>query len=282
MPCATGYGRKTPRDASYGTAIAPVCFTDKRSVLSGHVSGLLVSGKTVFTAEEAERAVGVGRGAFLDAAERLQRRKALLGRRQGFHVVGPPPHASWGAPPPAWYIDALMRREGRPYYVGLLNAAELHGASHQAVMEFQVVSNKRLPKIRAGRNLIVFCLRKEMEAVTAGIEDRKTDTGTTKISSAALTALDLPRYPQASGGIDHVATVLSDLGGSIDPEQLAAFSPLVERPVVQRLGHLLARKFHRFTPSAPAKAGGGRGDGQATACAASVGLVRSVSAAGNR
>ena len=217
---------------------------DKRSALSSYVGSLLASGRTVFTAEEAERALGVGRGAFLDAAERLQRRKALLSPRQGFYVVVPPQHASWGAPPPAWYIDALMRREGRPYYVGLLKAAELHGATHQAVMEFQVVSNKRLAKIRAGRNLIVFYYRKEMEAVTAGIEDRKTDTGAMKISSAALTALDLLRYPQASGGIDHVATVLSDLGGRIDPAQLAAFSPLVARPVVQRLGHLLERLGH--------------------------------------
>ncbi len=181
---------------------------DKRSALSSHVSSLLASGRTVFTAEEAERALGVGRGAFLDAAERLQRRKALLSPRQGFHVVVPPQHASWGAPPPAWYIDALMRREGRPYCVGLLKAAELHGATHQAVMEFQVVSSKRLAKIRACRNLIVFHFRKEMEAVTAGIEDRKTDTDTMKISSVALTALDLLRYPQASGRIDNVATVL--------------------------------------------------------------------------
>lgn len=70
-----------------------------------------------------------------------------------------------------------------------------------------------------------------MEAVKAGVEDRKTDTGTMKISSAALTALDLLRYPQASGGIDNVATVLSDLGQKIDPEQLAAISVTVERPI---------------------------------------------------
>ena len=75
--------------------------------------------------------------------------------------------------------------------------------------------------------------------MTTGLEGRKTDTGTMNISSAALTALDLLRYPQASGGIDHVATVLSDLGRKIDPEQLAALSVRVERPVVQRLGHLL-------------------------------------------
>ena len=212
---------------------------DRRSALSGYVSGLLSLGRTVFPAEEAEQALGIGHGAFLDAAERLQRREALLNLRQGFYVVVPPQYASWGAPPPAWYIDALMRREGQAYYVGLLKAAELHGATHQAVMEFQVVSAKRLPRIRAGRNLIVFYFRKDMEAVTAAIEDRKTDTGTMKISSAALTALDLLRYPQASGGVDNVATVVSDLGQKIDPGQLAALSALVERPVVQRLGHLL-------------------------------------------
>ena len=217
---------------------------DQRSALSRYVSNLLSSGRTVFTAEEAEQTLGVGHGAFLDAAERLQRRKALVNPRQGFYVVVPPQYASWGAPPPAWYIDALMRHESQAYYVGLLKAAELHGATHQAVMEFQVISAKRFPKIRVGRNLIVFYFRKELEAVTEGIEGRKTDTGTMKLSSAALTALDLLRYPQASGGIDNVATVLSDLGQRIDPEQLAALSAQVERPVVQRLGHLLEHLGH--------------------------------------
>ena len=217
---------------------------DRRSGLSSYVSGLLSAGRTVFTAEEAERALGVGRGAFLDAAERLQRRRALLNPRQGFYVVVPPQYASWGGPPPTWYIDALMRHEGQAYYVGLLKAAELHGATHQAVMEFQVMSAKRLPKIRAGRNLIAFYFRKNLEAVTAATENRKTDTGTMMISSAALTALDLLRYPQASGGIDNVATVLSDLGQKIDPEQLTSLSALVERPVVQRLGHLLEHLGH--------------------------------------
>ena len=217
---------------------------DQRSALSRYVSSLLSSGRTVFTAEEAEQTLGVGHGAFLDAAERLQRRKALVNPRQGFYVVVPPQYASWGAPPPAWYIDALMRHESQAYYVGLLKAAELHGATHQAVMEFQVISAKRFPKVRVGRNLIVFYFRKELEAVTEGIEGRKTDTGTMKISSAALTALDLLRYPQASGGIDNVATVLSDLGQRIDPEQLAALSAQVERPIVQRLGHLLEHLGH--------------------------------------
>lgn len=214
---------------------------DRRSALSTYIADLLSAGRIVFTSADAQREIGVGRGAFLDAAERLQRRKALLNPRQGFYIAVPQQFATWGAPPPPWYIDALMHHEQQPYYVGLLKAAELHGASHQAVMEFQVITAKRLPKIKAGRNLIVFYYRKDMAAVLEGIEDRKTDTGTMKISSAALTALDLFRYPQAAGGIDNIATVLSDLAGKIDPALLASLSKVAERPVVQRLGHLLDR-----------------------------------------
>lgn len=217
---------------------------DQRSALSAHIASLLSAGQVVFTSEQAEQALGVGRGALLDAAERLQRRKALIRPRQGFYVAVPPQFASWGAPPPSWYIDALMRHEQQPYYVALLKAAELHGATHQAVMEFQIVTPKRMPKIKAGRNLIVFYYRKDIATVESGIEHRKTDTGEMKISTPALTALDLLRYPQAAGGIDNVATVLNDLAEKIDPSKLAALSDAAERPVVQRLGHLLERLGH--------------------------------------
>jgi len=217
---------------------------DRRSALSGYVSELLSTGRTVFTADRATAALNINHGAFLDAAERLQRRRALLNPRRGFYVAIPPQFATWGAPPPAWYIDALMAHEDADYYVGLLKAAELHGATHQAVMEFQVVTSKRLPKIHAGRSLVVFYFRKDIGAVVEGTEQRKTDTGTMRISSPALTALDLLRYPQAAAGIDNVATVLSDLGPEIDGEALAELSKRVERPVVQRLGYLLNHVGH--------------------------------------
>jgi predicted transcriptional regulator of viral defense system len=217
---------------------------DQRSALSTYIANLLSAGRVVFSIREAEQALDLTRGAFLDAAQRLQRRKHLLNPRQGFYVIVPPQFASWGAPPPSWYIDALMLYENQPYYVALLKAAEMHGATHQAVMEFQVVAPKRIPKIRAGRNLISFSYRKDMGAVASGIEERKTDTGTMKVSSSALTALDLLRYPQASGGLDNIATVLNDLGPMIDATKLAELAAAAERPVVQRLGYLLDRLGH--------------------------------------
>ncbi|RYC15752.1 type IV toxin-antitoxin system AbiEi family antitoxin domain-containing protein [Ciceribacter ferrooxidans] len=216
----------------------------ERSALSSHISSLLAAGQGVFSADDAQKALGVSRGAFLDAAERLQRRGHLVRPRRGFYVIVPPQYATIGAPPPESYIDALMRHEKRPYYVGLLAAAAAHGASHQAVMEFQVITNKLLPDIEAGRTRIVFSYRKDMAAVSAGIEDRKTQSGYMKLSSPELTALDLMRYPQSGAGLDNIATVLSELAEQLQPKKLAALSGVFEKAVVQRLGHLLGRVGH--------------------------------------
>ena len=41
--------------------------------------------------------------------------------------------------------------------------------------------------------------------------------------------------------MSNIATVLTDLGPKIDPEKLASLSRSTEKPVVQRLGHLLDR-----------------------------------------
>ena len=216
----------------------------ERSSLASYASSLLAAGRGVFSADEAQKEIGISRGAFLDAAERLQRRGQLIRPRRGFYVIVPPQHSTTGAPPPEWYIDALMRHEKRPYYVGMLTAAAAHGASHQAVMEFQVVTDKLLPDLVAGRTRIVFSYRKDMAAVSAGIEDRKTQSGYMKLSSPELTALDLVRYPQAGAGLDNIATVHSELAERLQPEKLASLSGAFEKAVVQRLGHLLGRLGH--------------------------------------
>jgi predicted transcriptional regulator of viral defense system len=214
---------------------------DQRATLSSYVTRLLSHGQVVFTRAQAQEALGISKGAVLDAAEKLQKRGHLISPRRGFYVIVPPQYLAWGAPPPSWYIDALMRHEGRAYYVGLLKAAELHGATHQAVMEFQVVTDKQLRRIRAGRAALAFYYRKDMDAVAAGIEDHKTDTGRMKISCVELTMLDLLRYPHAGGGLDHIVTVLSDLAERVDAKKLATLSGAFERSVAQRLGHLLCR-----------------------------------------
>jgi predicted transcriptional regulator of viral defense system len=214
---------------------------DQASTLRGYILKLQSEGRISFTSEEASTALGIKHSAFQKSAARLQKKGLLLNPRHGFHVIVPPQYHSWEAPPPSWYIDDLMRHEGRVYYVGLLKAAEIHGATHHAVMEFQVVTDKQLSKIRAGRSFIAFYFRKNMAAVLEGVESHKTDTGSMKISSAELTALDLLRYLHVVGGIDSVATILTDLGSRLDASKLARLALHFERTTIQRLGYLLDR-----------------------------------------
>jgi len=64
--------------------------------LSSHLSELLARGEVFFSSQEAEQSLGLGHGAFLDAAERLQKQKKtcsptarqLPGRSAAIRSVG--------------------------------------------------------------------------------------------------------------------------------------------------------------------------------------------------
>jgi predicted transcriptional regulator of viral defense system len=113
-----------------------------------------------------------------------------------------------------------------------------------------VVTDKQLPKIRAGRSIIAFFFRKDFPPLAGHLAGWKTDTGSMKISSPELTAFDLLRYAHAVGGIDSIATVLSDLKDKLDGQKLASLAPLMERALIQRLGYLLER-MERQEAAAP-------------------------------
>jgi AbiEi antitoxin C-terminal domain len=206
--------------------------------LKAFIDSMLARGRLSFDREEAVAALGGSADAMLAAARRAQSAGLLLHPRRGFFVIVPPQARVFGAPPANQIIDALMKFEGARYYVGLLKAAEVHGAAHQAVMEFQVVCDKRLPEIEIGRSVIRPFFRKEWPTVEL-IEKKTTDTGTYLVSSATLTAFDLCRYPTAAGTLDAVATVIAELAGQIDEKQIDAALASVERPVAQRLGYIL-------------------------------------------
>lgn len=222
---------------------------ERTTSLAAYVEDLASSGTTNFTREAAMQALGISHGAFLDAAARLNKRGHVFAPRRGFYVITPTHYLKWGAPPPSWYIDAMMADAQRPYYVALLKAAELHGASHQAVMEFQVVTDRQWKAIRAGRSKLAFYFRKDMKSIEHAIEQRKTDTGSMRLSSPALTALDLVRYPHASGGVDRIASVINELANAIDPTQLDSLAPQFERSVIQRLGYILDHLQHHEVAS---------------------------------
>jgi len=199
---------------------------------------LLSVGRLTFSKDEVPSLLGMSPSAFEDASLRAINRGRLLRPRRGFYVIVPPQEMAYGAPPATQVIDDLMAHEGAPYYVGLLKAAELHGAAHQAVMTFQVVSSKRMPSIPYGRGVIDFFYNGVMPPDEL-IERKQTEAGFFNMSSAALTAADLLRYPRASGSIDAAASVIGDLAEQIEGSAIIGLRGVIPTPTLQRLGYIL-------------------------------------------
>lgn len=109
---------------------------------------LLSLGRYEFTLDDAAAILGSDRGAAADALGRLQRRKQVFSPARGLYVAVPPEYRSWGVLPGDWFIDAMMAHLHRAYYVALLSAARIHGASHQAPQVFQVMSAGAAPRDR--------------------------------------------------------------------------------------------------------------------------------------
>ena len=139
-----------------------------------------------------------------------------------------------------WLDAYLSKTLGLPYYVALLSAAEVYGASPQAVMVTHVMVPKARRPVQVGRHKLVFFERSRIPEMPVSWHD--TMHGRFKVSSAALTALELVARQQMAGGIARVMEVLEGLIPDITKEGLsAALDALDEIPTAQRIGVLLIR-----------------------------------------
>lgn len=168
---------------------------------------------------------------------RLKEKGLVVAPCRGFHVVVPPAYRSLGCLPAEQFVPDLMDYLGEPYYVGLLSAAQYHGAAHQAPMVFQVMVPRRRRRLECGRVRVVFVARHDVEATP--VVERNTQTGTVRIATAEATALEVVGYPRHCGYLDNVATVLAELAEVLDGRSLAAEARRAPVAWVQRLGYLL-------------------------------------------
>jgi len=222
--------RHARRDLSEptGKAPGPGAFLDS----------LQSQGRYTFTRAEAARALGLSDAAIKNAFWRLARARRLATPRRGFYVIVPPEHRALGCLPAPWFIHDLMAYLGRPYYVGLLTAAALHGAAHQAPQEFQVVTDQPLPLVEIGRLRLRFV--KKAHLADTPTQPVRTPTGDMRVSTPEATAFDLVRYPQHAGSLSNVATVLAELAERLDGVALVRVAEAEgEVAYAQRLGHLL-------------------------------------------
>jgi predicted transcriptional regulator of viral defense system len=205
--------------------------------IANYIQGLLQRGRHHFTTEEAIAALGGDRSAVSRALLRLKNKGDLATPLRGFYVVVPPEYRSLGCLPAEQFVHQLMEHLGTPYHVALLSAAELHGAAHQRPQRFQVMVDRRRASIECGSVAVDFHVRNDLDRVSTLAVN--TPRGHLRVSSPEATAVELVGYAKHAGGLDNVATVLSELAESISPEKLLEEARKAPLAWAQRLGFLL-------------------------------------------
>ena len=207
--------------------------------ISSYIDSLAARGRYYFTTEEAIAALSSSPLAVRAAIRRLRAKARVVMPFRGFHVIVPPEYRALGCLPADQFVPQLMEHLRLAYYAGLLSAASLHGAAHQAPMVFQTIVADNRPEIRCGRVRVEFVARRNVTEIPT--IQKNTLRGILRISTPEATAFDLVGYPGHAGGLSNVAMVLSELAERMDAVKLLAETERSPLPWTQRLGYLLER-----------------------------------------
>lgn len=206
--------------------------------IEDYIKTLRAHGKRCFTTEEAQVTLGITRNAVNNALHRLNQKGDVVSPARNFYLIVPPEYQILGCLPPDHFIPLLMEHWKIKYYVGLLSAAAYHGAAHQQPQVFQVITEKQCRAIHCGNVRVQFIKKKDLR--NGFTQKFNVATGYLIVSTPEMTAMDMLIYPQQSGGLNHIATVLTELIEVIDGAQLLALAKQSSTIAwAQRLGYLL-------------------------------------------
>ena len=173
--------------------------------------------------------------------DRLVEKKAIVNFRKGFYLIIPPRYSKQNKLPVQLYINKLFKCLNRNYYLSLYSAAKFHGASHQQSQQEYIMTEKpKLGDIKK-KNLNTRFFTTSTWS-NKNIQERKSDAGYFKISSPALTAIDLIHHQTKLGGINRMFAVLEELIEEVTPEdikKLLSWYPY--KSSLQRLGFILEK-----------------------------------------
>lgn len=204
------------------------------------VTGEMLRGRYIFTKNDVlSLHLPISDQALQNGLNRLSEHGVIMSPWQNFYVIIPTEYKLRGVVPPSFYIDRLMKFLGREYYVSLLSAAELNGASHQKAMVFHTTVNGG--PIRSGiknGTRLEFTLRQNLPLDF--VKQVKTQMGYMNVAGAELTALDIVAEEQKVGGLSRAAEILVELCEKTEWSELKL--PLLayfSSATIQRLGYLL-------------------------------------------
>ena len=170
---------------------------------------------------------------------RLVEKKEIINLRKEFYLIIPPRYSKQGQLPVQLYIDKLFKNLNRNYYLGFYSAAKFHGANHQQVQQDYVMMNTpSFTNIKKNSLNINFLTTRKWPV--KNILQKKSDAGVFKISSPALTFVDLVHHQTKLGGLNRMLAILEELSEEItqtDVADLLTWYP--HKSSLQRFGFLL-------------------------------------------
>jgi len=169
---------------------------------------------------------------------RLVAKKEIINLRKGFYLIIPPRYSKQEQLPVQLFADKLFNYLDTNYYLGFYSAAKFHGAGHQQVQREYIMTDKSFPHIKKSSLDIHFFITSKWP--TKNILEKKSDAGIFKISSPALTAVDLIHHQTKLGGINRMLAILEELSEEITVQDIKdLISWYSNKSTLQRFGFLL-------------------------------------------
>lgn len=203
-----------------------------------YIKSVRSQGRYYFTGEEALAELKISPNALYSGIYKLRKKGDIVSPAKNLYIIVPPEHQSMGCIPAEELVPILMKHWNLDYYASLLTAALYHGASHQKPQVFQMMVSKQIKPLMCGRIKIEFLYKKNLNALPT--QNKIVKTGYLKISTPELTMMDLFLYPYRAGGLNNIATVLSELIEATNIKELLKLASLISQKAwIQRLGYTL-------------------------------------------
>lgn len=170
---------------------------------------------------------------------RLSGKKEILNLRKGFYLIIPPRYSNAQKLPIQLYSEKLFDYLQRKYYVALFSAAKIHGAGHQqSQRDYLITETPKLNTIRKWNFDIGFYTTQHWPKTN--ILTKRSDAGAYRVSSPALTFIDLIHHHTKIGGLNRALATLEELAEEIQADDLATLVDWYDnKSSLQRAGFLL-------------------------------------------
>lgn len=210
----------------------------KRSV-SNYIKQLLSYEEYSFSLDELIANIDKTETSIKSELSRLIAKKEIVNLRKGFYLIITPRYSSSQKLPIQLYSEKLFKYLNRNYYVALFSAAKFHGASHQQVQRDYIITER--PKFNdISKNTINIRFFTTSNWNGKNIQLKKSDAGIYKVSSPALTIVDLIHHQTKMGGLNRIFAVIEELAEELtelDLVELLNWYP--NKSTLQRFGFLL-------------------------------------------